>query len=88
MPYIKMTQRDKLENHIRYLVRAIDSDYDSSGVVNYVLCRIVDMIYGQGGYDRLSDGIKALECAKLEFYRKRMVPYEDKKCEENSEVFI
>ena len=30
--------------------------------------------------------IQALECAKLEFYRRYMAKYEDQKCDENGDV--
>jgi hypothetical protein len=38
-------------------------------------------------YDAMSDGLKTLEAVKLEFYRRRMAPYEDKKRDQNGEVF-
>jgi len=38
-------------------------------------------------YSVYNEIIGALECAKQEFYRKMVAPYEDLKCEKNGEVF-
>jgi len=35
----------------------------------------------------LSEAVSALECAKLELYRRMVAPYEDKKCAENGDVY-
>jgi len=37
-------------------------------------------------FDSASKAITACECAKLEFYRRYVAPYEDKKIEENGDV--
>jgi hypothetical protein len=34
-----------------------------------------------------AEAISALECAKLELYRRQLAPYEDKKCAENGDVY-
>ena len=39
------------------------------------------------GYTELSSIMGVLECVKQEFYRRMVAPYEDKKCEENGDVF-
>jgi len=39
------------------------------------------------GFDLFGDGIKALECAKLEYYRRKMGPHEDIKIQENGDVY-
>lgn len=38
-------------------------------------------------YQHYNDVIGALEACKLEFYRRLVAPYEDKKIEENGDVF-
>jgi hypothetical protein len=38
-------------------------------------------------YQRLNDALGALEGAKLEFYRRVVVPYEDWKMTENGDVY-
>ena len=41
---------------------------------------------GEKNFDRRADAIAALECAKLEFYRRHLAPYEDIKIKENGDV--
>ena len=38
-------------------------------------------------YHAYNEIIGVLECVKQEFYRRMVAPYEDKKCEENGDVF-
>jgi hypothetical protein len=57
--------------------------------MNYIITKIVISLYAEEGfknYESLSNGVKALECAKLEFYRRWVAPYEDKKIAENTDV--
>jgi hypothetical protein len=42
---------------------------------------------GQPKYLNYNAAIGALECAKLELYRRMVAPYEDRKCKENGDVF-
>lgn len=62
---------------------------DSPGELNYLLTNIclqyVD--YNTPGYTIYNDVIGALEACKLEFYRRAVAPYEDKKIEENGDVY-
>jgi len=44
--------------------------------------------YNQGpSYQTINDIIGALEGAKMEFYRRVVVPYEDKKIKDNGDVY-
>ena len=38
-------------------------------------------------FDHYADAIAALECAKLELYRRLLAPYEDRKIQENGDVY-
>jgi hypothetical protein len=38
-------------------------------------------------YAELNEAIGALECAKLELYRRKVAPYEDGKIAENGDVY-
>jgi hypothetical protein len=42
--------------------------------------------HGQS-YSIINDIVGVLECAKMEFYRRVAVPYEDKKRTENGDVY-
>jgi hypothetical protein len=82
MPYIKNIERGKFNEGLSVLKP------DLTGELNYLItCLCRDFLYREGEryetYDRI---IGALECAKLEFYRMRVAPYEDQKIKENGAV--
>jgi hypothetical protein len=61
----------------------------SVGELNYLLTRAACQ-YAEGrglSYQTINDVIGALECAKQEFLRRVVGPYEDKKIEENGDVY-
>jgi hypothetical protein len=61
------------------------------GTLNYIITRLCDYwtkdIDGESNYERYNAVIGVLECAKQELYRRQIAPYEDKKCEENGDVY-
>jgi hypothetical protein len=60
----------------------------SAGELNYCFTKLIDGYLGHGlSYQRINDVIGALEGAKLEFYRRVVVPYEKKKMTENGDVY-
>ena len=83
MPYIGHEARGRFEQHIEALIDEVTTD----GQVNFVITRIIDRVYGKGGYESLNRAIGVLECCKMEFARRRLFPYEDKKCKEHGEVY-
>lgn len=62
---------------------------EGAGPLCYALSRAVQdyRIRLGDSFATFADILAALEATKLEFYRKVVVPYEDKKCTENGEVF-
>ena len=88
MPYIPKTDRDKFRMVLDAVNVAIEKHGISNGELNYLMTRLaLAYIYQHGtSYNTLSDVIKAFECAKLEFYRRHVVPYEDKKIIQNGDV--
>lgn len=82
MPYIQQHRKEHLE-------KADDPKPKGPGELNFVFTWFaLDYIerYGES-YQIINDVIGALESAKLEFYRRLVVPYEDKKIEENGDVY-
>lgn len=83
MPYIKQELRDRL----------IPKDFtpvpETSGELNFVITEMCDSyLAGKGkNYSNINEVIGALECAKLEFYRRIAAPYEDLKIKENGDVY-
>ncbi len=80
MPYINEFDREDLDNGDMPL---------NAGELNYVITSIIDdYICDQGkSYNAMNEVIGALECAKLEMYRRVCAPYEDEKNEQNGEVY-
>lgn len=80
MPYIKQERRDALEN---------GDDLHSVGELNYSLTQLLleyANIFGHN-YSTYNAIIGALECAKMEFYRRVINDYENDKMLENGDVF-
>ena len=81
MPYIKHHQRLRHE--------AFGVTPDTSGELNYIIARYCQEYAKSHGsnYDAYNEVIGALECAKLEFYRRLVAVYEEKKMAENGDVY-
>lgn len=59
----------------------------TAGILNYIVTKVVLRFLGKRpDYDRYNAAIGALECAKLEVYRRRLAPYEDGKIAENGDI--
>ena len=85
MPYIKPADRARLDKTIDELALLIDTN-QRAGELNYIINRLMLKLQGEAKYTDLNELIGALECAKLEFYRRKAAPYEDKKAEENGDL--
>lgn len=61
-----------------------------TGELNYLITRLVDAFLVMSGvnYTSINAAIGALECAKLELYRRIAAPYEDDKARVNGEVYV
>jgi hypothetical protein len=81
MPYIKQERRDAI------LAGGKPQD---AGELNFAISVLVDnYLKAKGGirYSHLNEVIGAMDCAKLELYRRVAAPYEDEKIEENGDVY-
>lgn len=80
MPYITQAARQ---------VIADGGVIETSGELNYAFTTVINKYLAKHGksYARFNDVIGALEGAKLEFYRRIVVPYEDQKIKENGDVY-
>ena len=92
MPYIKPADRVWFDNALRYIIDLLvtsENSLSTPGELNYVISSICAGILSKCGtsYTLLNEMIGVLECCKLELYRRVAVPYEDKKIEENGDVF-
>jgi hypothetical protein len=81
MPYITQERRKAI------LAGAKPQD---PGELNFAITVLVDSyLQGKGGirYSHLNEVIGAIDCAKLELYRRVAAPYEDEKIAENGDVY-
>lgn len=83
MPYIQRMRRGDLEPSPRVFPPM------NAGELNFQITRVIEQYRFQHGdsYGIFNDIIGALESAKLEFYRRVVAPYEDKKRAENGDVY-
>lgn len=81
MPYIKEEKRFELEPS--------DIFPETAGELNFSITKLCQWYLDQSGkkYDDYNEIIGVLECVKQEFYRRAVVPYEDKKIKENGDVY-
>jgi hypothetical protein len=78
VPYIRKARRDAVH----------EGGAITYGELNYELTtRILEFLSSHPTYEEFQAVIGLLECMKQEFYRRMVAPYEDKKKEENGDVF-
>lgn len=81
MPYIPMEYRGDISENVM--------TPRTEGELNYKLTKaVIDVLKSWGeSYRTYNALIGALECAKLELYRRKCSKYEDLKIEENGDVY-
>jgi hypothetical protein len=88
MPYVHETSRVQVDREIEALAAALPEidNLGFGGMLNYTICRLLVLAKPEryAHYERF---IGALECAKLEIYRRALADLEDRKMGENGEVF-
>jgi len=85
MPYIKQKLREDVDPYIQDVFQYVESPGD----LNYVITSLC-LKYLRDTKEQYADYnmiIGTLECAKLEFYRRAVATYEDKKVIENGDVY-
>jgi hypothetical protein len=89
MPYIKVEKREPIDKALNHLLAVLKNDPDNvHGNLNYAFTKLLIKTLGDDiNYKKLQDHIGVLECCKLEMYRILVSEYEDKKCQDNGEVF-
>lgn len=84
MPYI-----NKKDRQFYQLPAEVRLSLSTPGHLNYLLTQVILAYLGNVpiNYQAYNDCIGALESCKLELYRRLIIPYENKKIEENSDVY-
>ncbi len=80
MPYITSDRRIQL---------ATGLTPNEPGDLNFLFSKLIDkyITFHGKSYKAINDVVGALECCKLEVYRRIAAPYEDIKVQQNSDVF-
>ena len=93
MPYLKQEDKKRYEYEIKYIVDGLverhEDHYDVAGDLNYVITAIIVEFFRRVKvrYSLINMFTGALECCKLELYRRLAAPYEDEKIKENGDVY-
>lgn len=79
MPYIPKSEKERVDEN---------KSIQTAGQFNYALHQLVAVYFEQNkfNYQTCNDIIGALECAKMELYRRLVANYEDKKILQNGDV--
>lgn len=92
MPYIKENYRQELQENIDQLAKKIQSIHQNhpeqtrDGLLNFAVTELLNEVFPDARYTDFNELIGFLECCKLEYYRKKIAPYEDLKEQENGAV--
>jgi hypothetical protein len=92
MPYIKQNFRDELIPLIDALSQKIteinkaNPSQTRDGLLNFAVTEVMNQTFPNARYTDFNEIIGFLECCKLEYYRKKIGPYEDLKENENGPV--
>ena len=84
MPYIKKTDRKEFND----ILNNLDYFNLDAGKINYLVSSILKKFVSVHGenYSIYNEIIGALECIKLEMYRRNVASYEDNKIGENGDI--
>jgi len=87
MPYIKQEERKNLDQWIESLCVQLFINNDV-GEYNYVITKLIHNYIKENGlkYRHLNNAVGILECAKAEFIRTVVSPYEKQKLISNGSV--
>ena len=83
VPYIKKEQRVEFDFCIK------DLNPENAGQLNYVITMLCNEYLTKKGrnYENYNSVIGVLECAKLEYYRRAVVGYENEKIKDNGDLY-
>ena len=84
MPYLQERDRGIIDGALNRFLS--DIGRLNAGGLNYIVTRLLTH-NEPSTYQEYNDLIGALECCKLELYRRAVAPYEDVKIKENGDVY-
>lgn len=90
MPYITTDKRTLIDLSLKQIEQDIFSGkIDNVGELNYIITHILHTFIEKKpwSYSNFNSIIGVLECIKQEYYRRIIVKYEEKKIEENGDIY-
>jgi hypothetical protein len=90
MPYIDQRERPRITwRHADGSLQLDVKEVGTPGELNYAITLLIKQYWEDHGerYAAINDIVGALECAKAEFYRRVVIPYEDGKIKEHGDVY-
>lgn len=90
MPYIIPARRPQLDPTAAQPDGTLPiSPAQNAGELNYQITKLVDRYIAEHGanYAAINEAVGAVECAKLELYRRVAAPYESAKIATNGDVY-
>lgn len=84
MPYLKNDDKQHFKAMLSYV-----PCLDHPGKLNYIITELCKLYLHDNGesYNTYNSIVGALECAKMELYRRKVSKYEDVKILENGDVY-
>ena len=87
MPYIKKNSREQYDDDIDRLILILENNDFSGGHLNYIISRLCNAKFeAHRTYSEGESIIGVLECAKQEFYRRKLAVLEDEKIKDNGDI--
>lgn len=89
MPYITNDDKKLWQPGLDTLHQTISEYGVASGDLNYIISMLCNSYIERNGqcYTHLNEVIGVLECAKQEYYRRVIAPYEDIKIIDNGDIY-
>jgi hypothetical protein len=85
MPYISQADRKILDSKIDLLLSTLTPE--RPGEINYIFSKIIWELFDLNqSYKNANALLGILETVKLEFYRRKVAPYEEQKMQENGDL--
>jgi hypothetical protein len=80
MPYLTSDEKDRLLDHMYP---------ETAGELNFLITTMCRRYFSKSkrNYEAINTVLGALECAKQEYYRRIVVPYENSKINSNGDVY-
>ena len=84
MPYIPQQTRSLI---LDTTGKVNPAAIETVGELNFAITHLMNTFCKGDSYTAFNEVMGVVESAKLEFYRRRVAPYEDKKAAENGDVY-